>query len=157
MNFMKVRLLLALLIIIMGRTVLAQSNAGYSFTVEQGKVANYGAHKYLIVPVTLSNNTNQTLSYYSLSCSWWDFYKFDSQELIYNGGYKCADNAPVLLTLAPHQQYKNKIELLIKPGVKAVNYKIGFNLIMDKAKLNLSQLKSHKPNVIWSNTLSMKI
>lgn len=154
---MKARLLIALFMFIGVNVTCAQTNAGYTLYVKEGKPVMYGNSRYLIVPVTLSNNTNQTLSYYSMSCSWWDLYKFDSKELLFDGGFNCDKNVPVLSTLGPHQQYKTYIELLTKKGVKTVTYKIGFNLINEKAGLTAAQLKAHKPNILWSNTLTVKI
>ena len=154
---MKLRLVFFLLMMMSYASFAQSNNVGYDFTVGQGKFSDWGKYGYLIVPLTFTNNTNQTLQYYSYSCSWWDCYKLDCKDLIWNPSYPCPTNAPVLLTLAPHQKFETKLELKITHKVKSFKYKIGFNLITDKAKLNLAQLKAHKPNILWSNVIQMTI
>jgi hypothetical protein len=123
------------------------------------KVIKENKQRFLITPTTLTNNTKDTLKYYSMSCSWQDFYSVDSKELQVDG-QDCDKNIPIILTLAPGESKTVEIRLLMDQTIYAseIKFKIGFNLM----KVSSTQKEfdfdfneqQKKKNIIWSNIIS---
>jgi hypothetical protein len=131
----------------------------YALTIIKGKVIKENKQRFLITPTTLTNNTKDTLKYYSMSCSWQDFYSVDSKELQVDG-QDCDKNIPIILTLAPGESKTVEIRLLMDQTIYAseIKFKIGFNLM----KVSSTQKEfdfdfneqQKKKNIIWSNIIS---
>jgi hypothetical protein len=122
----------------------------------KSKSCKRGQTTFLITPSTLTNNTKDTLRYYSMSCSWQDFYSVDSNKLQVEGN-ECDKNIPTILTLAPGQSRTVEIKLLISQTIDAseIKFKIGFNLMKvsgTKNEFDFRELQK-KENIIWSNTI----
>lgn len=132
----------------------------YSFTIAKGKVIKENNETILIIPTTLTNNTKDTLSYYSMSCSYNDFYSVDNPSLKVEGS-NCDKNIPSILTLAPSHSRKVEIRLILSQGIDnaEIKFKIGFNLLKEsKTEGYLSRGLSamrQKKNIIWSNEISI--
>jgi hypothetical protein len=131
----------------------------YTLTIIKGKIVKENKQRFLITPTTLTNNTKDTLRYYSMSCSWQGFYSVNSNKLeVEEKG--CDKNVPIILTLAPGQSRKMEIRLLVSQTIDAseIKFKIGFNLM----KLSSTQTEfdfnfkeaQKKRNIIWSNIIS---
>lgn len=131
----------------------------YTLTIIKGKVIIENKHTFWITPATLTNNTKDTLRYYSMSCSWQVFYTVDSNKLQV-AEKECDKNIPTILTLAPGQSRTDEIRLLISKRVDAseIKFKIGLNLmkvsrIQTVFDFNLKE-ELKKRNIIWSNIIS---
>jgi hypothetical protein len=130
-----------------------------ALTIIKGKVIKENKQRFLIIPTTLTNNTKETLKYYSMSCSWQDFYSVDSKELVVDG-QDCDKNIPIILTLAPEESKTVEIRLLMNRTIDGseIKFKIGFNLM----KVSSTQKEfdfdfneqQKKRNIIWSNIIS---
>lgn len=130
-------------------------------TIKKGKVIEENKQRFLMTPATLTNNTKDTLKYYSMSCSWQDFYSVDSKELQVDG-QDCDKNIPIILTLAPGESKTVEIRLLMDQTIYAseIKFKIGFNLM----KVSSTQKEfdfdfneqQKKKNIIWSNIIQGK-
>lgn len=133
----------------------------YTLTIKKGKVIEENKQRFLMTPATLTNNTKDTLKYYSMSCSWQDFYSVDSKELQVDG-QDCDKNIPIILTLAPGESKTVEIRLLMDQTIYAseIKFKIGFNLM----KVSSTQKEfdfdfneqQKKKNIIWSNIIQGK-
>lgn len=131
----------------------------YTLTIIRGKVVKENKQKFWITPTTLTNNTKDTIRYYSMSCSWQIFYSVNSNKLQVEGK-DCDKNIPTILTLAPRQSRTVEIRLLISPKIDAskIKFKIGFNLM--KVSSTQKELEfdfkeqQKKKNIIWSNIIS---
>ena len=133
----------------------------YDLTIKKGKIVKENNQIYWLIPVTFENNTLETLRYFSMSCSWQEFY------FVYNKAVQidyqlCDKNIPIILTLEPNQKSRFEIKLLKKRGVNnsKISFKIGFNLIKVKPEqrlldFDINEKLKHK-SIIWSNLISMQ-
>ncbi|MBO9701868.1 MAG: hypothetical protein J7604_16795 [Sporocytophaga sp.] len=155
------KILLALSILILTGTTSFKSlkNDSYTLSIEKGKAIKEKENTYWVIPTTLTNNSNDTLKYYSMSCSWQDFYSVDNRKLQIDNATICDKNILKILTLVPGQKQTVEVRLLISQTMDApeIKFRIGFNLIKVTKKNN--PLHYHeilkKKNVIWSNEISM--
>ena len=135
-----------------------EKNKDYTLTITKGKVVKENKQTFWVTPTTLTNNTKDTLKYFSMSCSWQDFYSVDNSKLQVEGTL-CDKNIPTILTLAPGQSRAVEIRLLISQTMDAstINFKIGFNIMKVKSSANKFDFneQTKKKNVIWSNIISM--
>lgn len=130
-------------------------------TIVKGNVIKENNQTLLIIPTTLTNNTVDTLRYYSMSCSWQDFYSVDNYKLQVEGPPGCDKNIPKILTLAPKRSKTVEIRLLVSQSIKlsGINFRIGFNLIKasrneTKVNLDYNELLKNR-NRIWSNRITI--
>jgi hypothetical protein len=158
------RILLTLTILLSHSDLFSQVTKGenYTLTITKGGFIKEDDDNqtYFITLATFTNNTKDTLRYFSMSCSWQDFYSVDNNKLQFQG-IDCDNNAPIILTLAPGQSRTVKLRLLVSNSMDSSNsnFKIGFNLM--KASANQRAFSydfkegQKKKNIIWSNTISM--
>lgn len=144
----------------------------YVLTIKQGKYekGSYGKidnQTFYVVPIILTNNTDGTLKYLSMSCSWNEFYCVDNDKMdIY--WETCTRNFPIMLTLLPHKSADREIKLVIKQttGTSKLKFRIGIHLL--KVKNNEKDMddvyneykksestRQNPKNIIWSNTIEM--
>ena len=108
----------------------------------------------LTIPTYLKNESNDTLYYLSMSCSWQDYYLInDSKFQIVVS--ECDKNIPIIIRIAPHQSRKVNLELRSTFGVNNIdNLKIGYNFIYAKSKEDLFSINENiqaQKAIIWSN------
>jgi hypothetical protein len=115
---------------------------------------------YITVPVTFTNNSNDTLMYVSMSCSWWDIYITNNTATsILQSNEKCFKNSPVVMKIAP----KSSSVVYLSIGFsKQLNNIIGvkIGMILQKYIGNKQEIYLpawHKDNVIWSNEVFLPI
>jgi hypothetical protein len=132
----------------------------YQLSIQKGKVVKEGIQTYWEMPVTLFNNTTDTLRYFTMSCSWQSFYEVDNSKLKIEPIW-CDKDIPQILVLGPGKKQPIKIRLLISQTMDAseIKFRIGFNLMKvtkDQNTLDFDHEEERKKkNVIWSNTISM--
>jgi hypothetical protein len=116
--------------------------------------------------VTISNNTSDTIKYYSMTCSFSDFFTCDNKEI---GVYMipCDKNWYKKVTLAPNESEVLKLELKSSvewKKLESVKLQIGFIFVNAKnARVNapfdinrIENERKSKGNIIWSNTIEIK-
>lgn len=136
------------------------SENDYTLTIKKGKVTKENKQTFWVIPTTFTNNSKDTLRYYSMSCSWQDFYSVDNKKLKIEIA-ECDKNVPTILTLAPKQSKTVEIRLLISQTIYAseIKFKIGFNLMKvskTQKPFDFDFKKEHKKeNIIWSNLITM--
>ena len=126
--------------------------------IEKGKIEKVDKQTFWVILATLTNQTKDTLKYFSMTCSWQDFYSVDNSKLQVEGT-SCDKNIPTILTLAPGQSSTVEVKLLISQTMDAstIDFKIGFNIMKVKSsadKFDFNE-QTKKKNVIWSNIISM--
>ncbi|MGQ7947601.1 hypothetical protein [Flavobacterium sp. WC2509] len=156
------RIILTIAILLFNCLTFSQTakKENYTLTIIKGKVVKENKQTFWITPTTLTNNTKDTLRYYSMSCSWQIFYSVDSNKLQVDEGMGCDKNIPTILTLAPGQSRTVEIRLLISQTIDAseIKFKIGFNLMkVSSAPKEFDfdfKEQQKKKNIIWSNIIS---
>lgn len=147
-------------IIILGFLFSAKGADAYILTITKGKIIKQNNQTYWLIPTTLTNNSRDTLRYFSMSCSWQEFYYINNDKLEIETSI-CDKNIPIILTLAPNQSRTVEIKLLIDQTIDAsqISFKIGLSIMKaskSKAQLDFDyneELKKSK--IIWSNIISM--
>ncbi len=130
----------------------------YTVEIKKGKVIKENGEIHYEILTTLSNNSKDTLKYFSMSCSWQDFYSVDNKDLTVEVSL-CDKNFPVVLFLPPNMSRREHLRLLIKQPKRdsRTTFKIGLNIMQaesSESKFDPSE-ETMKKNVIWSNTITM--
>ncbi|MDB5148471.1 MAG: hypothetical protein JWQ57_2491 [Mucilaginibacter sp.] len=126
---------------------------------------------YAVVPVTLSNQSADTLKYINMLCSWLDVFKSDRDNVKLLPSAlmeECWKNGPAVYKVAPYQRAmfyipvyfvtdmgKNKLftQKAFKIGMSLYKYIEGGQLPVDIRGLTLRQ---ETDNVIWSNEIVVR-
>lgn len=111
------------------------------------------------VPISLINSSNDTLRFYSMTCSWFEFWGTE-QPGIGLPSWACEKNVPEIIAVAPHSKYKTTLNITYDSIVKkGTNFRIYMSLL--KAPDNAQRRWNFWPsdyvrfNKIWSNDLTI--
>jgi hypothetical protein len=116
------------------------------------KISGYNSK--INVEVTLKNNTNDTLKYYTMSCSWEDNYVLNTRKIGIEK-HSCDKNIPVLTSLAPYESKTVIINLSpVTRHIMGLKLKIGIALIEDSSLLPYTEINKNV-NIIWSNEIKI--
>ncbi|WP_395053582.1 hypothetical protein [Flavobacterium sp.] len=158
-----IKLTLAFLILILNFNTIKSSNYiqedNYTLEIEKLKKSKLKNIENWLIKATLKNNTNDTLRYCSMSCSWTDYYSLNNTnfKIIEN---PCDKNIPIIITIAPKESKSVEIQLSKKDEKKSIqkNFKIILNLIIVKSSNNRfeneNENKTLSKNLIYSNSLA---
>ncbi|MCD4793047.1 MAG: hypothetical protein K8R54_07445 [Bacteroidales bacterium] len=152
---MKTKLTILFAVTITFSTFGQMDNSKYILTIKQGKYEKINNQTYLLVPTTLTNNTDDTLKYLSMSCSWREFYYVNNDKMSVEQVI-CTKNGQIMLTLLPHKSVNKEIKLVIEQTTDTkLKFKIGFSLIKVKNNLPYEFNEQEKmKNIIWSNAVT---
>ena len=136
----------------------------YALNIDQSTISPlkdtllYGEKVHLMrFVLRLTNNTNDTLKYMSMSCEWWAIYRISDNHI---GMFEseCEKNIPVIIRLPPHQTGKINFPLRIaeKTNAHGQKFRIGMNLVMYRNsrqiwKSSIVDELRLRNNLIWSN------
>jgi hypothetical protein len=123
----------------------------------------FGGNHCLIAkcPLTLTNNTNDTLKYAGMSASWWDFYSLDNKNFALAADYwNVFKNGPVVHILLPHQSITNNIKIItLKDYFRGEKLKIAMRLEKVVRLPIIGEIKSIESDsnfLIWSNEVVIR-
>nr|WP_067060257.1 hypothetical protein [Mucilaginibacter sp. L294] len=115
--------------------------------------------KVITAPVILHNNSNDTLRFYSMTCSWYSFYGTNSTA-IGLPVWACNKNIPQIITIAPHKIFERYMSIVYDSNIKSGNkYRISMSLL--KVPDDLKSTWGFWPgeyvrfNKIWSNEITI--
>jgi hypothetical protein len=156
------RILLTISILLFSILTFSQTGKmnSYELNIKKGKTVKENNQTFWIIPVRFANNSLDTLRYFSMSCSWQDFYSVDNKKLQIETAL-CDKNIPIILIIAPGQTKTVEIRLLISPTIvdSKIKFRIGFNLMEasnSQKPLDFDFIEEQKKkNLIWSNEISM--
>jgi hypothetical protein len=131
----------------------------YELTLRKLMIAEKPSGTIIKVEATLINNTADTLFYFSMTCSWQQFYNIDNKTFnIHND--PCDKNVQTVIAVPPKGQRSVVLDILTqnKLTTNPIGVKIGFDLV--KAK-NLADHRdfdkfNRKTTIIWSDKLLLK-
>lgn len=158
---LKKTLLLILLLISCTYISFAQADS-LKYTLKTGKinVKKKSGQRWLEVPVTITNNTNDTLRYATMTCSWQDFYSVDNKQLKVEE-VSCDKNMIDRIILAPAESNTVliKLYLLTEPKKQEITFRIGHTMILlNEWKPSHQVYKEMHDNVIvWSKSVYEKV
>jgi len=135
------------------------ANQTYTLTIDQKKLGKLHdtvifKKKYFVLylPVKFSNNSNDTLSYITYSCSWDQLFHTNSNviKVCYQ---PCESNYPVVKNLSPHKSISYILPITLETKTINSKFRIGVNLFLNTPEnKNLFPLPTdRKDNLIWSN------
>lgn len=115
----------------------------------------------LFLETTLHNNTNDTLRYGTMSCSWNDIYEISNSELSLDAPV-CTKNTPAIIKVDPNSNAKTFFNVLIgklEKGCKE-KLKLGLKLIEIKSDKEIDgvpeKIKSFPAkDIMWSNEIEL--
>jgi hypothetical protein len=146
------------LIIISFLSINAQNrNPDYELYFKKGETRKLFDNRYLLITYgTLVNNTNDTLSYRSKTCSWQDYY-------ITNNTYakiekpECDKNIEFMEKIPPKGSKSIELKIIFDTCREWVNFKIALNLIrIDSFMIDKTEDLTNLYKTIWSNKLKFK-
>jgi len=109
------------------------------------------------VPAFLKNNSDNTLRFYSMTCSWYMFWATNYPGIGLSG-WGCNANMPEIITVAPHKVYKRDLIIIYDSTVtKSERYRISMSLLIvpkdDKWRGFFWLDEYIRFNKIWSNEI----
>lgn len=114
--------------------------------------------KVVVVPVVLHNNSNDTLKFYSMTCSWYEFFGTNHTGVEPSEAI-CFKNIPDVVEVAPHGKYRKNLPMIYESSIKSGgSYRISLSIL--KASENEAQdwqrfypWEYVRFNKIWSNEI----
>lgn len=114
------------------------------------------------VRLTLKNNSNNTLKFWAMTCTWGDFYEINNKDIkFFELG--CISTCSII-SLAPHQTHAVDMELFCTKNVPDHGYKFRIGMPLFKYSKNdrlihleeLTFMSKHpQSNLIWSNEVDL--
>jgi len=168
---MKTLLILAIFTSLLYKTCAYPSKVqkkGYLLSIDREKIGKARdsvvrgiPYAFVLLPVELSNYSNDTLKYVSMTCSWDMIFTIDKKAVSIKG-WGCDSNIPTVSIIPPLKSYTYNISLLIQKNAfnGSYNLKIGMYLFKYSGSFKsfenflLSDRKS-SDNLIWSNNITI--
>ena len=110
-----------------------------------------------VVSCSILNHSEIKMKYWSMSCSWTDFFQIANPELLIDG-FECKEeNSPTIIEIDPKGSRQIALRLYSRSSVGDINRKtrIGFRYINATRTLNLNET-INDDNLIWSNQLTLQ-
>jgi hypothetical protein len=115
------------------------------------------------LPLRLTNNSNDTLKYMNMTCSWFDAYilNVDNVRVL---PHDCDANFPTDFRLPPHQWVMVNLPVSVEEsaGLKSIRFKIGMSLQkftgqppLDDFERFYNKISLETGNMIWSNEVEL--
>jgi predicted nucleic-acid-binding Zn-ribbon protein len=133
----------------------------YTVTADETKIGksaegkySYNNEKVFRIPITVHNNSNETLTYYSMSCSWQEFYHIDNKNL----GVMispCDSNFPIKVIVPAHSAHIDMVPFVRKKNNLNTpeSFRVGLNINKNIEESMFGgyneELRIYK--LVWSN------
>ena len=139
----------------------ADERKHYTVTADETKIIkaakneySYLKEKVFTIPVTVHNNSNESLTYYSMSCSWDEFYHIDNKNFVVLGS-PCDKNIPTEVTVPAHAAHASIIAFICRKNnlKNPENFRVGLNINKNFTEDPFhgydEELRIY--NIVWSN------
>jgi hypothetical protein len=125
------------------------------------KINGWNKHTNIPVTITLTNNTSDTISYVSMSCSWQNIYTIDTKYFSILSNECKNKKVPTCIKIPPHSKEEKNLLLHIveKNKLQNAQFKVGFHFIEVKKYADVStKLREllNEENILWSNALELQ-
>ncbi|HEY8784288.1 MAG TPA: hypothetical protein VIM16_21850 [Mucilaginibacter sp.] len=133
----------------------------YTVTADETKISkaakreySYIKEKVFSIPVTVHNNSNKPLKYYSMTCSWQDFYHIDNKNLAVSSSV-CEYNIPTEVIVPAHSVHTDIVPFVCKKiNLKSLeSFRVGLNINKNVHNDQFGgydeELRQY--NIVWSN------
>jgi len=139
----------------------ADDKKHYTVTIDETRISkaakgeySYIKEKVFHIPVTVHNNSDETLKYYSMSCSWEEFYHIDNKNLEVLG-FPCEKNIPREVIVPAHSVHTDIVAFVYNKNNPKITerFRVGLN-INKNVKDDIfdgydDELRRY--NIVWSN------
>lgn len=151
----------------------AEDRKNYTVTADETKISRapeeeflYNKQKVFRIPITVHNNSNKPLKYYSMSCSWQEFYHINNENLKV-GMSVCDKNIPIEVVVPSGSSHTDLMPFVYKKNKlkKREHFRIGLNInkmYSDKRLIDYIDLlggyedELRGYNIVWSNDVSFE-
>src|SRR5688572_25179662 len=119
-----------------------QSNVFCSLRVDTVIMEKIRGEVSWVVFCSILNNSERKMKYWSMSCSWTDFFQIDNPELVIDG-FECKEeNSPTIIEVDSKASRQIALRLYSRSSVDDINRKtkIGFRFINGTKTLNLNEM-----------------
>lgn len=133
-----------------------------AFSAQMGGISYHDSMTSIFVKTTLHNNTNDTVMYLRMTCSWREAFTTDNDSfrVLY---IPCFQNGPLTVKIPPHQSEDEYLQVNTKINtyhLREQRFRVGFNYApydttMDEYG-NFERLNDMK-NILWSDTLKVSV
>ncbi|MGN6181308.1 MAG: hypothetical protein ACTHNW_19150 [Mucilaginibacter sp.] len=137
----------------------------YTLTVDQKKIlaprdtVNWSKKKVMIfkVPVTLHNNSNNTLRFLTMTCSWFEDFSFNIKNIqMYD--WACESNFSIPEEIPPHGSFTRQLSVCFYPNQikEGTKLRIAMSLTIPQGKhldFDLYPFRTSRFNQIWTNEI----
>jgi len=152
-------ILIFLAVIARGQQPLTGQIKEYDLTLQKLMVSEKPTGTTFKVKATLTNNTPDTLYYFSMTCSWQEFYHTDNKTLRINIS-PCDKNVQTVVAVPPKGSNAVELEVISQKNTTTnpMTFKIGLDLVKAKSKWerrNFDKL-NRTSIIIWSDKLTWK-
>jgi hypothetical protein len=129
----------------------------YPVTADETKISkaaegeySYIKGKVFRIPVTVHNNSNEPLKYYSMTCSWQEFYHIDNENLQVLMP-PCDSNIPSEVIVPAHSVHTDIITFSCKKNSlkNPERFRVGLNINKNHRLFYDEELSRY--NIVWSN------
>ena len=101
----------------------------YFFKIKPIKNTVMNNHSAILLGTTLTNNTNDTLKFLTMSCMWSVIYTSDSKQVHVIGPENCEKNEITTTSLGPHQSMEKEFYVMLNQT--KVDQKVSFRISID--------------------------
>lgn len=112
--------------------------------------------RVVTVPALLHNNSDATLMFYSMSCSWYEYWHTNHPGIGLSE-WPCLANAPQIITVAPHSDYQRDLTIIYDSTVMTgERYRVSMSLIKAPGIRDFWPDEYVRFNKIWSNEITIQ-
>jgi hypothetical protein len=133
----------------------------YTVSADESKIRkadkreySYFKKKVFLIPITIHNNSNDALKYYSMTCSWQDFYHIDNKNLEVLMSV-CESNTSIQVTVPAHSVHTDIIAFSYKKNTlkNPERFRVGLNINKNVKDYMFDGYEDelYVYNIVWSN------
>jgi hypothetical protein len=144
-------LFILLLLLLLSNKKYKRNN--YQLNIDSLKYESVKNNKYLIVTVTLKNNSNDTLKYLSRICDWQGIYQLKSESLKWADSLNCEKDYITFIKLPPFASKSVSLKLEFLNNYKIpIKFRVGIVLIKDEKQNGMKYLFNEQVDsiLVWS-------
>ena len=145
----------------------ARDKMNYTLSIDQQQIskANIAVHDHkrygqAFLPVKLTNNSNDTLKYISMTCDWDFLYQTDNKD-IQVPRHSCYTNFNIIKKVPPHQSFTDnvRVDFQEKSSLKTrLKMSLYLKKYVDKKDMEFPDRSAmNQANFIWSNEIEIPI
>lgn len=126
--------------------------------ISYSKDTNQEGVIYLLIKITLTNTSSDTVPYLGIICPWQNDYVIDTRYIRLTAE-TCNENIPVLIKIPPHGHENRTLNLISLNTINQLNnlkFRVGFKFVPAIIADDAKKLFKRSKNILWSNIMCLK-